>query len=403
MYIGSRRSVIIAFPPDPRPRVLAPCRPAEKSGMAFHGGIVYNSAMNIKLTLGAAVAACLFAACGGTKSVGYVGASSGGKPGALHIVEVDNETGAVAVKGALPASDTTYIAVNKAKTRLYTSCSGAEFGGKGANGGVAVYELDAAGMPGKRLDAVATTRGAPCHLSISPDETRLVFAEYGKGTAGWVSLKPDGTFVKESLGVVESTDAVGPNGKRQERPHCHCAKTTPDGKYTYLVHMIGRNWLPVTQVDRGWCHNAAMSVFDAKSGKYLNTVLLDDIDLGAAEPWDVVCDEKEIVVAHSGSSELSYIDRKAFEAKLEKEMGRDLSIDMSFMAGVRRRVRTAKQGPRKLKFADGKDIFWCDFRDQFMTPDGRLPREVYPDLLHPATFGYEIWASAILPYVKGEK
>lgn len=205
--------------------------------MAFRGGIVYNAAMNIKLTLGAAVAACLFAACGGTKSIGYVGASSGGKPGALHIVEVDNETGEVAVKGTLPASDTTYIAVNKAKTRLYTSCSSAEFGGTGANGGVAVYELDAAGLPGKRLDAVATTRGAPCHLSISPDETRLVFAEYGKGTAGWISLKPDGTFAKESLGVVESTDAVGPNVKRQERPHCHCAKTTPDGKYVCVVDL----------------------------------------------------------------------------------------------------------------------------------------------------------------------
>ena len=73
--------------------------------MAFRGGIVYNAAMNIKLTLGAAVAACLFAACGGTKSIGYVGASSGGKPGALHIVEVDNETGDVAVKGTLLGYD----------------------------------------------------------------------------------------------------------------------------------------------------------------------------------------------------------------------------------------------------------------------------------------------------------
>ena len=173
----------------------------------------------------------------GTKSVGYVGASSGGKPGALHVVEVDHETGAVTVKGELPAADTTYVAVNRARTRLYTSCSSGEFGGKGANGGVAVYELDAAGMPGRRLDAVATKRGAPCHLSISPDETRLVFAEYGQGTAGWVALKPDGTFVKESLGVVVSADTIGPNKSRQERPHCHCARTTPDGKYTCVVDL----------------------------------------------------------------------------------------------------------------------------------------------------------------------
>lgn len=186
------------------------------------------------LTFAVAFVGTIFA---GSKSIGYVGASSGGKSEALHIVEVDNETGDVVVKGTLSAADTTYIAINKARTRLYTSCSSAEFGGKGANGGVAVYELDAVGMPGKRLDAVATTRGAPCHLSISGDEKRLVFAEYSKGTAGGIALKPDGTFVKESLGVVESTDAVGPNAKRQEHPHCHCARTTPDGKYTCVVDL----------------------------------------------------------------------------------------------------------------------------------------------------------------------
>ena len=159
-----------------------------------------------------------------------------------------------------------------------------------------------------------------------------------------------------------------PKGSKLLRGSC----TTPDGKYTYLVHMIARYWLPVTQVDRGWCHNAAMSVFDAKSGKYLNTVLLDDIDLGAAEPWDVIADEKEIVIAHSGSSELSYIDRKAFERKLEAAMDRDLSIDMSFMAGVRRRVPTMKQGPRKLKFADGKAVVAEYFEDQPGVTRGEL-------------------------------
>lgn len=159
-----------------------------------------------------------------------------------------------------------------------------------------------------------------------------------------------------------------PKGSKLLRGSC----TTPDGRYTYLVHMIARFWLPVTQVDRGWCHNSALSVFDAKTGKYLNTVLLDDIDLGAAEPWDVIADEKSIVVAHSGSSELSYIDRAAFEKKLEANMGRDLSIDMSFMAGVRRRVPTPKQGPRKLKFTDGQAVVTEYFEDQPGVSKGEL-------------------------------
>ena len=39
-----------------------------------------------KLTLVAALVAGAFAACGGAKQIGYVGASSGKKPNALKIV-----------------------------------------------------------------------------------------------------------------------------------------------------------------------------------------------------------------------------------------------------------------------------------------------------------------------------
>ncbi len=197
----------------------------------------YNRRMNMKLMAVAAVAACMCAGFGGTKSVGYIGASTGTKPGSLKIVEVDNDTGAIDIVGTLPLANTTYIAVNKARTLLYTSCADAAFGGKGANGGVAVYSIDPSGKKLARLDAVGTTRGAPCHLSLSPDETKLVFAEYSKGTAGWIDLKKDGTFVKDSRQVIVSADPVGPDKSRQEHPHCHCARVTPDGKYVCIVDL----------------------------------------------------------------------------------------------------------------------------------------------------------------------
>ena len=64
------------------------------------------------------------------------------------------------------------------------------------------------------------------------------------------------------------------------------------------------------------------------------------------------------------------------------------------------RMRNDLVNKEIMKFADGKDIVWCDFRDQFMTHDGRLPREIFPDYLHPDSFGYEIWASAVIPYLR---
>ncbi len=51
-------------------------------------------------------------------------------------------------------------------------------------------------------------------------------------------------------------------------------------------------------------------------------------------------------------------------------------------------------------YADGKTIFWVDFNAKLLEPDGRLDRSVMADFLHPTPKGYEIWADALLPYVK---
>lgn len=51
------------------------------------------------------------------------------------------------------------------------------------------------------------------------------------------------------------------------------------------------------------------------------------------------------------------------------------------------------------KFADGRRVIWCDFSDKFLSADGRLSAELFPDHLHPAERGYEIWASAVIPLI----
>jgi len=63
------------------------------------------------------------------------------------------------------------------------------------------------------------------------------------------------------------------------------------------------------------------------------------------------------------------------------------------------RRRNATVNHEIQRFADNKTVFWCDFNDQFLRPDGFLPAEVMPDRLHPGDYGYEVWASAVLPYV----
>jgi lysophospholipase L1-like esterase len=52
------------------------------------------------------------------------------------------------------------------------------------------------------------------------------------------------------------------------------------------------------------------------------------------------------------------------------------------------------------KFADSPKITFLDIAGQFLDEDGKLPKDIMPDLLHPNQKGYEIWAKAVEPKLK---
>ncbi|MBV8879007.1 MAG: hypothetical protein JO332_03480 [Planctomycetaceae bacterium] len=45
-------------------------------------------------------------------------------------------------------------------------------------------------------------------------------------------------------------------------------------------------------------------------------------------------------------------------------------------------------------------VHYLDINAKFLSPDGTLPKDVMPDLLHPNEKGYQIWADAIIDKVK---
>jgi enterochelin esterase-like enzyme/lysophospholipase L1-like esterase len=51
-------------------------------------------------------------------------------------------------------------------------------------------------------------------------------------------------------------------------------------------------------------------------------------------------------------------------------------------------------------FADGRKVFFADINAAFLNPDGTLPRDVMPDLLHLSEKGYGIWAGKLEPVLQ---
>jgi len=135
---------------------------------------------------------------------------------------------------------------------------------------------------------------------------------------------------------------------------------TPDGQYVLVPSIFARFLVPTTQIERGWMNTHALNLIDTRTQTLYTTVLLDDPNRGAANPWGVGCTEdgRYICVAHSATHEVSMIDREALLNKLresERE-GIDPANQLGFLAGLRRRIGLKGNHPRNIAVA-GKKVY----------------------------------------------
>ncbi|MBN1807132.1 MAG: c-type cytochrome [Sedimentisphaerales bacterium] len=162
---------------------------------------------------------------------------------------------------------------------------------------------------------------------------------------------------------------------------------SPDGRYAYAVHVLARYTLPTTQLERGWVNTNALSIIDIENKKLFETVLLDDVDYGAANPWAVSCtnDNKYVCVTHAGTDELSVIDVQALHDKINKyhadekknlngstgqynygtyssglKFSSNIPNELSFLYGIRQRIKLCGKGPRALAII-GSNIYIAEY------------------------------------------
>ncbi|MEN6602815.1 MAG: cell surface protein, partial [Bryobacteraceae bacterium] len=207
----------------------------------------------------------------------------------------------------------------------------------------------------------------PVAAAITPDGSTLVVANLlPVGPANVEMVAAAVSVVNLKTRQVRNIPLA--NGSTGLRGIC----VSPDGRFAYVTHTLGRYQLPTTQLERGWMNTNALSIIDVSAGKALNTVLLDDVHLGAANPWGVACstDGKLIAVAHAGTHELSVIDRIGLHTKLAREAGAaSASSDLSFLTGLRRRIKLTGRGPRGLTLIGGKAYAAEYFSDSLAVAD----------------------------------
>lgn len=132
-----------------------------------------------------------------------------------------------------------------------------------------------------------------------------------------------------------------------------------DGKYLYASHILSRNHLPTTQLKHGWMNTNALSILDIEAKKYYTTVLLDNFDLGAANPsgMDISEDGSHLYIALSGAHELCVIDLEQMHKKLDNAKNKDFTKmvsrdfneipnDLRFLYDLKKRIPLKGKSPR---------------------------------------------------------
>jgi YVTN family beta-propeller protein len=195
----------------------------------------------------------------------------------------------------------------------------------------------------KELGRIETTR-EPVSAAISPDGSVLFVAN------ALPAGRADVAYVAAEISVIQTLSRQAakialPNGSTALRE----IRISPDGGLACVTHQLARFYLPATQIDRGWMQTNAFTLVDVEGRKVMATLLLDDVDRGAANPWAAAwsADGRRLAITHAGTHELSVVDVPALRAKLANT-SLDPADDLAFLVGVRRRIPLAGKGPRAL-------------------------------------------------------
>jgi 6-phosphogluconolactonase len=97
------------------------------------------------------------------------------------------------------------------------------------------------------LRSVGSAGREPCFLALDPEEKRLAVANYGDGSVGLFTLDPV-HGLPESPPDVHRQHGSGPNAERQDGPHVHCARFSPDGRWL-LITDLGSDQLVAFDMD----------------------------------------------------------------------------------------------------------------------------------------------------------
>ncbi|MBN1603573.1 MAG: YncE family protein [Chitinispirillaceae bacterium] len=204
----------------------------------------------------------------------------------------------------------------------------------------------------KEIKRVAAIK-EPYSLALTTDNASLLVANMipdGISTDTTMTCKV--CFINTSSGEIEKIIRL-PDGSHSTMNIC----LSPEKKYAFIPHLIGRVNLPAVTLEQGWVHSNNLAIVDMEKKALFNDIELDDNIHGFANPWSAACTDnsKWLCVIHAGYDIITIIDMPSMFKKLEGKG--DVSHDFSFIRDLKKTVIAQARSPRSIVTAGSKVYF----------------------------------------------
>ena len=171
----------------------------------------------------------------GGEYLAYVGTYTGKNSKGIYVFRFNASNGKLTPMGlAAEANNPSFLAIHPNHRFLYAAIEVANYEGE-KSGAVAAYAIDRATGKLTFLNQVSSHGAGPCHVTVDKTGKTVFVANYDGGSIAAFPIGPDGKLHEASSAIQHHGSSV--NKERQEGPHAHCIRPSPDNRFVLVADL----------------------------------------------------------------------------------------------------------------------------------------------------------------------
>jgi 6-phosphogluconolactonase len=170
-----------------------------------------------------------------TQYIAYIGTYTNSHSKGIYAFRFDASTGKLTPIGL--AAETTsqdFLAIHPNQRYLYAVKDGNGSSGKNA-GAVSAFLINRTTGELRLLNEVSSGGSGPCHLTVDQTGKNVLVANYTGGSVAVLSVNEDGSLRDATAFIQHTGSSV--SKERQEAPHVHCIRTSPDNRFALAADL----------------------------------------------------------------------------------------------------------------------------------------------------------------------